>query len=210
MKKIKKFLRIDFGLTKLFFDDLEEIINILKEASEKIDINTEDFQIESMEEFGELDKEDLNILRVETFNPWIVLDIQPRESYIYAGEDTLITRGVLDKIKSIFRRRRYKFSWLASEFISKISSPLIILLLFDYLILDKKAIFMILVIIFSSLSIVNTIFIFSLKNRITLAKKSDKKSFWRRKKDDIILAIISALIGSVIGAIVTLIITKIL
>jgi len=166
--------------TKIYFEDLEEIIDILKEVSDKIEIKTEDYEVETIEELKELDQGEINYLKLQVIEPYILIEIFTDDSIIYISEESLSTRGMLEKIKQIFRRDRYKLGWFADKSTEKIIFSLILISFLYFFLFDRHYSFIILGSVFMVFDIIWYIYAPKVKNRIFLTKKTDKKSFWKR------------------------------
>jgi len=209
MKKLSKSLWLDLPPTKIYFEDLEEIIDILKEVSDKIEIKTKDYEVDTIEELKEFYQGEINYLKLLVIKPYILIEIFTDNSVIYIDKDSLSTRGMLEKIKQIFRRDRYKLLWFADESIGKTLSSLSLIVLLYFFLFNRHYSFIIVIGVFTVFEIIQYIYALKIKNRIFLTKKTDKKSFWKRKKDDIILSLISAILGAAVGAIITFIFIKV-
>lgn len=107
MKKIKKSIFTYLPIAKLFFDDLEQIDEILKESfSSYTLVLNDEYELESIEEVSLIkDKQDFNELRIGLVQPYFSLNITQYFTTIYINDEPICI-GVVEKIKPIIRKRR--------------------------------------------------------------------------------------------------------
>ena len=213
MKKIVHSRTEYFKPVVLYLDDLEKIFEIIKEVCKKIIISTSEYEIENLNELKELNKESLNYLKINGQEPWLVLEIDFSNLYLYIHEEDAMSRGIFEKVKQILKDRKRKYSWLSKDnFVGSIGTLLLGILIFSiYIGIKQKNLFYISIGILSLLLgfIFTRISLNLGYNEIYLKRRAESKSFWKRKKDEIIIAIISAMIGSVF-TILSLMLLKIL
>lgn len=202
MEKIIKSYSEDFKPVTLFLDDLEDIVGIFKEVSNKVEIIADEYKLDDSDEFSKLRKEMVDSLIIRSLEPWISLSIEYVDSNIYLDQDTALSRGILEKVKEILKRRRRRFSWLSRDNLVGVFFSLFSLVLFFliYKGISQKSFLYILLGIFDLLF--GSLFIrFCVKlgrNIIYLKRHAESKSFWKRRKDEIIIAVISAIVGAVV------------
>lgn len=208
MKKIVHSRTEYFKPVVLYLDDLDKILEIIKEVCKKIIIKTSEYEIENLNELKKLNKESLDYLMIRAEEPWLILEIDFSKLYLYIDEDDAISRGIFEKVKQILKNRKRKFSWLKEKLFQV---PLLFIFSFGLVVgISRKNIVLILIgVLFLVLLVMHLSWDIKACNIIHLKRKTESKSFWKRKKDEIIIAIISAIIGSVF-TILSLMLLKIL
>ena len=212
MKKIKKSHRKMIEPVVLYFDDLEKIIEIFKEASNDIEISTDEYELETIKEIKESDKEILNSLSIMIHEPYVSLELKPNEVWLYISEDEPVSRGVFEKIKQLLSSRRQKLYWLAKinwisggMFYGAIAGSSVLFL--GPGILEKNIYNILLGCSILILGLILSLWSYNLwmkRHSIIYTKRRiESTSFWNRKKDDIVLAIIFAIVGSIITLLIT-------
>jgi len=200
MRKLKGFNSEHLKNVVLYLDDLERIVEVFKEVTDKVDITLDSYALDNLSEIETLDEEFFNSVSIYGIDRSLVLSIDKSKVYLAEYEGSLETRGFFEKVKKILNERRRKFSWLFHSFWI---IPILVFLSIFLIIFSNQhnnillKIIGILIIIFVIIWPGQLIGVFY-RNKIYTSRKSELSSFWKRKKDDIILAIISALIGGVI------------
>jgi len=207
MKKVPQSHGEQLKPVKIYFDDLKEIIDILKTTCKQIKIQTEEYLLDDLNELSALKKEILHSLTITGLNPYICLDMTPYRISLYINEDSPESRGLFEKIKEILvRRRRRLASLLHNPILQGISLPITIWGLYNAL--KMKSPFLIFL---TGVSFLLCIFwwIYGNKDRtqrytIIIPKyRIESPGFLKRNKDSIIVGIISALTGALITYILT-------
>ena len=206
MEKIKTSYKIEIRPSVLYLDDIEQICNVFQESNAEIKIKTDDYMFKNVKELTKLNTEFISTLHISSTNPYISLDFTKANISIYA-EDTLIARGICDKIKSILNRCCKKPWWLYDAIAcSTLGICIIILpslttvflllggkidgvLWFPCIFLGSFLFSIILLRLGWAISVTK-------HSTIYLKRRSCVDPFWKRKKDDIILIILTAVISS--------------
>ncbi len=206
MKELKKSSIENITPIKLHFDDIKEIIEILKENKpQEINIKTADAEL-SYDELIKYDQNIINEIHLNSMNPSISVNIGQNNSsevHIYRSDNSAEAVGTVQKILVILRNKRklinrilgpynfYLCIYMIVYTIASISIYIIFRIGNIYIDICAYIIFAILFII-SMLPQVK-------KNQIILSYKKNTPSFWVRKKDDIIVGIIISIISGFIG-----------
>lgn len=211
MKKIDKSLSKDYLPVKLYLDDLEQIDEIMKEASTSLSFETEDFKFDSIEELkNNLKKAQINELHVKSSSPYITIDFTRMWARVYVSSSETSSAGIFFRLDQIISNRTRILKWLYSfyfiwvtnisvwlisgtfglTFISSRMNPYTSITLTA---LSSMWLFWVLFIRLRSHSI------------IFLTHRGSEKPFLQRNKDNLILAIISAILGAILGIAGTLI-----
>lgn len=210
MEKIIKSRWEDLPPVKLYLDDIEKIVEILREVSTTIKIETDEYSIEDVKELASLDKERVTELNIQSAEPYLNLRIGPQKSWLNIAKDEPSSRGTFEKIKEVLFLRRRK----ALGFLDKwsITFPLTWLLGFATVEFMIKAIRGggTLFIIGSIISPLILLFYLLLASYfwshgsfiIILRRRSQEQSFIKRNKDRIIVGVLLALVSGAIGLII--------
>ena len=101
----------------LYMDDIDKIVEIIGQASQKVEISTEDYVIQDLKQLSELKHEFLNELNISIREPYVSLNMKPDIIFLYIGKDDLLSRGLFENIKKILLQNRRPFSWLLQNYI---------------------------------------------------------------------------------------------
>jgi hypothetical protein len=210
-KPIKKW----FPPVQLHLDDLEQICAILEEKAQNIKITSEDYELEDINELGDLGNK-LHNLTIKCSEPSITLEFNKARAKIYFDEDTEYNRGILSAIEAIILQR-------SSLLVRVLSNPFcflfaIMLSLFSIFLLSSQEdvtsalgwLSIVLLILSITASIMFLRYSFLEYSTIMLYRKREegpspkreKASSWK-KKDLIIIAIMAAILGALIGSLIT-------
>lgn len=100
MKRINKSLSVDVKPKKLHYEDLKAIADILEEADpDELTIKTNEYQLDSIEEILALKQDNLVSIELNIRNPYFSIDMSSNKIRLYASSDTLITKGLILKVK---------------------------------------------------------------------------------------------------------------
>jgi len=192
----------------LYFDDLERIVEILKELSNNIVIFTDKYELDSLHELQEIHKDTLNWLTLGIAKPQVSVNFRPNGILLYIEEDIPVSRGILEKVKQLLRNCKRKLSWLAMN--SWIGATIIGGSIFFFssrsfmgILLGCLMTFLGAILLWWGHGVIDKKWsVIHLKRRIELP------SFWKRNKDRIVVAIISITFGSLITLVITNLLKK--
>ena len=196
MKKIHKHLGGHLRPIKLYYDDLLEIYEILKQAGNRIEIKTDEYEIESIEEILSIKKPVITNLTIKLYEPVVSIDFTNSRIWLYASEDTPVQRGLYEKIKTMLNKKQRVFAPL---FQSAIASGLFTGASTWWLFTDAYKYVGIIMFCLGLLWMY-----FGHKNKFQFyslifpVRRTDKPSFLERSKDPLIIALISAIIGGIV------------
>ncbi len=210
MKKKRKELRETFSFLLLYYDDLEEIINILKELTDDIRIETDNYILDSIEDILSIKESSIKEIKIHVDGTNIFLSVSNNDASLTAN-DSVKERGAFEQIKTILNKNtRLKFFshkkilGIFTKIIAGISGGIFGILIS----LGKtgESLLMVIVAIF----FIWLEYFLSTKSFLTIIPqyKSDVPSFFKRKKDDILLIAISSLVTAIITFLMTMYFNK--
>jgi hypothetical protein len=203
MERITRTLSRSFKPVRLYLDDIEEIVTIIKEIDAQPKIQVEDFRLDNLEEMTSLKKDMLHEMNISSTRPYISLEMRPSWIRLYISEDKAESRGIFEKIRTILVSRKRPFTWIIHN--SFLYSVWCILALYgvvwgvrlkSIILTASFAIIFILAIVFTIYGINDQ---FKRYTIIIPKYKQDSPNFIKRNRDKIIIAIISAIIGAVLS-----------
>lgn len=193
MEKITKSYSEKLKPVVLYLDDIQKIVDVFKEASENIEIVSSNYKFNDVDELKELKKEYINELKIHVNSPYISFDIRKSYVELYSSSSGVTEMGVIQGVKAYIKSSNNHFSIFYS-----LIYPLIFFYtgLVLYILYDTGFYFNIsisLMTIGAILYFINYYNRFYRKSFIYLCDRIDRPNFFKRNKDDLILALISAL-----------------
>jgi hypothetical protein len=201
MKRIKKPISKELPPVKLYLDDLKHIYEILKERVKSIEITTEDYEVEDINQLKNLEIKKLHRLSIECSNPYITIEFHPSSASIYFAEDSTYNRGILSEIEDIISKRKvFLGRFLTSFWANFLIGGLIGGSFIGMLVMPKTYawLFLALELIFILSMIFLWRFAFRSYSTIILLERKEESSFWKRNRDQIFIVIIGAIAGSLV------------
>lgn len=211
IKKKSHVYGVDLKPVKVYFDDLERIVEILRDVSSDISVSTDEYELGDITDLLSLNQLAIHELEISSKNPHVVLQLRASGARVYASDSTPICIGVVEKIRKQLKPRSRKLGWLISSFL-----PFMLTFMFPVgafcfglgwsisSVQSMNVRGVIGGILISILSAVTVGWFGRLFTKtystIYLRPKKEMPSFFARKKDDIALAIISGLLGAILGA----------
>lgn len=188
----------DFPAAILYLDDLKVIANAVSSIGESLEITCGNFELESVDEIDELAKRQtgtrFDAIYIKSYRPHMTIDLIPYGVTAYIGEDTPQLRGVVHKVEEVIKSRQRKY------FEALHNAPMIILMLGAFLNFAQKEYAT--AATYLGLCFVSIFFIVGIEMKHKLVvhtyPKNEVTSFFKRRKDELILAAISALLGGVV------------
>jgi len=115
MKKLDKSLSKEYPPLKIYLDDLEQIEEVLSDASESISIETQDYSFASIEDFaGNYSQKRINTLRITSTNPYVTVEFNPLSCRLYVSSSSTNASGIFYKLDQIIHRHILPVHWLYS------------------------------------------------------------------------------------------------
>ena len=176
-------------------EDLASIAESLAQSNGLIEITTNDYEYESIDELVDNVADNLRGLSIKRTSPYISVDLDRWPGvWVYASSDDLVSKGIFSELLSILEPRVRRTYVVVSK-IAKVAGWLGALgggMLFgtgQY----REALILLL--------LLPVEFIFMLvkhRNIINRSRRANKMSFWARNSDQVIVAIIGAFAGAII------------
>ncbi|MFY7735078.1 MAG: hypothetical protein ACOVSR_16495 [Bacteroidia bacterium] len=213
MKKINQSISRKYLPVKIYLDDLDQIVTLFNENNIKYSLETDNYKYESLEELIISNKEkEIKSLKIKTDEPYITIEFTKLWTQIYFSSDEPFVTGLFHKINSIINNTKRLFPFFYSYYF--VWTMNIFLLLINIINKDGRlfpeyidtSIF-----ILYFLWLPRVLYIRLVKHSsIQLLKKEHVSNFFHRKRDDLILALVSGLFGAILGVLATILTTKFL
>jgi hypothetical protein len=210
MKKSCKHITKEYRPLKIYLDNIEDIVALFQENGISYTISTDNFEYDSITELRlNSNEKQTKTLSIKTSNPHIVLEFEPHSARIFISEDTTFTLGLYHQIDFIIKSSQRLFSITYSYFFIYAIAPLVQMLAFtsldNVLPVFIKYSFLAFWLVWFGRAFYITLFNHS---NINLIYKSSISNFFTRKRDDLIIALISGFIGAILGVIGTILTKK--
>lgn len=219
MKKIIKSRSESLEPSRLYLEDIEDILESFSKVTDDIIITTTDYELSGIDDFKKINEECLTELKISSSKPYISLDFTKSDTRIYISEDVPESRGIFEEIKEIIQSRRNKSSRIIQSptlsgaiigFSFWFILPAVMNMRYKGTVLedvnDNNGLLLgtgILVLVFGIIHSKWTLDIRIKKHSVIyLRRKSESPSFFRRNQDQIIIATFSAIVGAIIGGII--------
>ena len=210
MKKLVTSYSISLPQLKLYLDDVEEIVGYLAEVSEGVRLSSREYQFEDVSDLMNLEAKKILELNINSYSPYIAVDLSPTGARVYISEDSAESRGVLDKIaKLCLDRRRIVAAFMSRKvWLAPLLAYPFLLASLVLLSNSSKDLLRIalglggvaIMLIWIAVSYTVDLRRYSI---VVLSRSSEQKSFISRNSDAIVLALISALVGSGLTVVAT-------
>ncbi|MFG1628989.1 hypothetical protein [Kribbella sp. NPDC049227] len=220
MERVPQHVRRRIWRSRLYIDDVQEIVDLLGADSADVKISVPGYSTaggaDELRQFKNTTLHEIEIVRARPI--YVSVDLLPNRGFIYGAEDDPTTVGLVNKVADILRPcRRWPstiiFNTITFSVLSLGWSIFVLVLLASspadvHWSAQKK-----LLLIASVLPILllgGASFWIQLQRHtlIVCSRRFDAPTFWRRNKDSITLAIISTIIGALLGTVITIVVTK--
>lgn len=213
MKKIEgKSSGIYHASVNLFRDDLNKIIDILSEISEKVIISDGEFEYDSLDELENEKGLRPKKIDLKVYEPYVAINIQTYSIFLYRGDSGKDSIYAFKVIEEILKQRR--------TILSKIFNPIVGIIALVFLMVvffipnetiklwfpsrwSRLGLLVPLFVILVVSPIISFVTNFGALSSINLQKSYDQTSFLYRQKDDLIKLIIGALLGALLTLLIS-------
>jgi len=199
MKKLSQSISVFLFPVQLFIEDMELLEKVYKENCESCTIRTEEYELESIEEFKKLDIKTFSWVEFNSQNPYISLVISSVHTMIYSSEHDVKSTGIITKLKDILTSRRSPFIYSVSTWSWIIGGCTIILMFlsFQNFILSNTTVSYT-VLGLELLSLIVQAFLLKFGNAkfsvVYLKSKNDKSNFFTEHKNLFIAGVITLIV----------------
>lgn len=204
MKRVNQSISIEIKPKKFHFEDLKAIVNILQESSpNELTIKTNEYYLDSLDDILELKQDNFSSIELKISDPYVSVDISRTRIHLYASSDTLISEGIIAKLKSYIKSLKGDYNSIYQhifEYVRDISSALLIL----WVLIDKVGVKVEIYKLFPPLYILISFgwlihsFYFPAKATPLSIKKLQDDDFWSRNKDTLMVGILIAVFGAIL------------
>jgi hypothetical protein len=195
----------------LYRDDIEQIVERLREVSPNVELSTEEHKFNDLKEWAEQKRDYFTNMQLRTTNPYVSLQLKENEIWLFIVEDTAQSRGAFEKIKRILADHtrpsaKVMNPWMPSLVCNLCSiSFFLTLWVKDWTILSVTAILMLGCVCWLWWAFHTRFHKYSI---IIPKYRTDAPNFWKRNSDKIAVAIIAAVFGSLLTLLIKSLTTK--
>jgi len=198
MKELDRAILKSYPPVRVYCDDLESIEAILKSEAENLKVEAEGYQFDSVAEASEyLRDRVIRKLELKAYTPHVSVELDSVQARLYVGASTNAGAGLFHRIDQILRRARrrcwplYTFPFVWGLIVASNALVAAVLLLAAGVVIPVIA-----------LGVAWTVWVgyIRLKRHSTiLPGHRGAPGFWTRKKDDVLLAVVSAVVGAILA-----------
>ena len=201
MKRIPQRLSYKLGPIHLYLDEIEKIIEHLRSGAETVDVDAGEFHLEPTDKLADIKGAEIHDLTIESSNPHIAVQLWPRSAELIAYRDDPNTRGLFEVIKDELITHQRLFSgfhrYPMAGGVTLGLSPSVLLFL-----PIPTAQRLIATALMFALGVLMSLPVLRILHKsystVVLRYRAERPSFWQRKGDEILIALISAIIGSLL------------
>lgn len=179
----------------LYQEDLSAISAALAQDDGKLAIETDEFEYDSLDELLSNLGDPLNGLSLKRKAPYISVDFDSRGGvWLYASNDDLVSRGIFAEIQELLVSKRRQSYFMLRRIVDA-SSWVGAAGIGAFLVAGHWREAM----LSSLLPLLSIAFIFvKPRSIINRTSRAQRKNFWQRNSDQIVVALISAVAGSIL------------
>lgn len=186
----------DFPPAKLYLNDLQEILEVFGQTCEEVTLKTSEYENVKPSEIEELirrlDSGKFEDLYIIGRNPYVTLDLRSPGARAYVSESSAVQLGLISQIKDILQKRKKRY--IIGIGYSFVGIPQLVMFVSAA---RGEWVLSIVAFLFSLLMIWRAVTYQMEKTLEVYTKpKIQNESFFDRKKDDVIIALISAFAGA--------------
>jgi hypothetical protein len=208
MKRLSKGKLEKLKPVVLYNDDIHDLVEILNRSFGEIKIEAASYELEHIQELEKISGEKINELKIEGQDPHISIELKPYTVSLCINDDTHHQLGAFEEVKQFLNSKCSKFSWLIHSttipaILLGLSLNYIIIVAMEIYELNKNLLAFSILLCLISIAWIYYAVNSSSNNYSVIYLKKERKdgSFFRRKKDEIILSLISMTFGAVVSII---------
>jgi hypothetical protein len=104
--------RINFGIVRVYLDDIQEIFSILKEVADEVRIQADDFVATEPQDLLDMSSDTINELTIVATQPSVTVTLSGKTATIEATDADMATLGAVKRIEERMGQRRRPLKWL--------------------------------------------------------------------------------------------------
>ncbi|MDP3083046.1 MAG: hypothetical protein Q8N44_05070 [Rubrivivax sp.] len=186
----------DFPAATLYMDDVVQVLDTFAKACESVEVTASEYKITDPNELPALaakfPQERFDDLKIQGFKPYVSLELRSYGARTYISEDTIEQRVVVTSAREVLVRcRKFKPDSIANV-------AYLLLAVTSVWAVMAKAHFVFFALVLAAVALLPFSVRLRMKNTVIVYTKnrSEAKGFLQRKKDDLLLVVLSAALGA--------------
>jgi hypothetical protein len=98
MQRIKKSYSVRLNPVRVYYDDLEKVVECIREVSSKVGFSSDEYTFDSLEDLISVKKEKMCTLSIVGNSPYISVELKRDGASVYVEEDSPALRACLKKL----------------------------------------------------------------------------------------------------------------
>ena len=193
----------DFPPARLYLADLAEVIAAVQAVCDRVKVDAGQFSIDDPAELKELaanyPEGKFPELRVQGFDPYVSIEFRTYKVHVYVSNDSMELLGIAGKVRDVVTRRKKADTTLLEHAATSVPAAMGVWLLLS----DSPLVGLILFALSLAAIPVSVRVMMRYRVAVHSIEYEQRTSFWLRKKDDIVLVIVSALLGGFVTYLIT-------
>ena len=198
-----------FGPTRLYLNDVEELVTLLSVALRDVRIEADGYKATDPAALPKLGRE-IKDFELSGFDPYVFVSLQPRRVSAYCEDGhEAVGAGLLAQIEDVLQRRQAPLAWLRSWHVTLLT---FVFLGVSLLIPRSSPIPLVMLLIVLGVLMVALALWAARRDlfrrgRVYTSRSGDRIGWIERNGDAALIALVAAVIGSVVGGIVVALVT---
>ena len=196
MERVSNKYHEDYPAATLYIEDVLELVDTFSQACEGIEISAGEYKISNPAELNALASkftdDKFDYLKIQGYKPYVSLELRAFGARTYISEDSLEQRGVIAKVREVLHRSKK----IRPELFANIGIAVMFAIAGWQI--QTKAYYVGALALFIAFSLPYVSTRLRMRSTVVVYTKSraEAKGFFQRKKDDVVLALISAALGA--------------
>lgn len=193
----------DFPATTLFLDDVRDIIEVFEDTCQRFEVKANEYKITSASELGDLAAKfpggRLDDIYIQGYDPYVSVDLRSFRVRAYVSDDTPVQMGVVAKVREIVDRGK---RWTATP-VLYVPGWILSMLGVGLLVWDRPALGVSAMSFAASATALSWLMLKRQSVIVYAIERGTRSGFFKRKRDEVVLALIAAAAGSLITYVTT-------
>jgi hypothetical protein len=132
MQRVPHAVRRNYRIVRLYWDDAEELLKLVRENCERVTIEAEGYKVQNLDDVARVVRQQIRHLVVigHTDNGYLHIELNRHNAWCYLSrDDDTSLRGVFTQIDDILRRRARVLQLLVSPLVNFTASTLVLLII---------------------------------------------------------------------------------